>query len=218
MINRREFVQTSLATAAYLASPGVPAATTDATALTLQQASAALRRRSLSPVDLTRACLDRIATLDPRLNSFITVVPERAMAEARERERELARGQRRGPLHGIPLALKDNIDTAGIRTTAAAKGFAERIPAGRCRGGPAPAGVGRHPARQAQHGRVRLRRDVHQRAFRRRAESLERGPRRPAARRAALPPPSPPASATARSARTPAARSASPPPGAASPD
>jgi len=129
MINRREVVAAGLATAALLAGRSASSAATDVTGLTLQQASAALRRKSLSPVDLTRACLDRIAKLDPRLNSFITVVPERAMAEARERERELARGERRGPLHGIPLALKDNIDTAGIRTTAAAKGFAERIPA-----------------------------------------------------------------------------------------
>ncbi len=133
MLNRRDFVRTGLATAAFIAGPAGTAATgdvpDDATALTLRQASVALRRKSLSPVDLTRACLDRIAQLDPRLNSFITVVPERALAEARERERELSRGERRGPLHGIPIALKDNIDTAGIRTTAAAKGFAERIPA-----------------------------------------------------------------------------------------
>ncbi len=128
MINRREFVRTSLATAAVLGSARTPAEATGLTELTLQQASAALRRKDLSPVDLTRACLDRIATLDPRLNAFITVGPDQALEQARERERELARGQQRGPLHGIPLALKDNIDTAGTRTTAAARGFADRIP------------------------------------------------------------------------------------------
>ncbi|MBL8200160.1 MAG: amidase [Chromatiales bacterium] len=129
MINRREFVQTGLATAAIMAGPRVSSATTDVTGLTLRQASTALGRKALSPVDLTRACLDRITALQPRLNAFITVLPEQALADARERERELAGGRRRGPLHGIPVALKDNIDTAGIRTTAAAGGFAERIPA-----------------------------------------------------------------------------------------
>jgi len=128
VIGRREFLQGSLAGAAVLASAGT-AAPADPTALTLAQASAGVRRRSLSPVELTRACLDRIDALNPQLNAFITVVPDEAMAQARERERELARGESRGPLHGIPVALKDNIDTAGIRTTAAAKGFAERIPA-----------------------------------------------------------------------------------------
>jgi aspartyl-tRNA(Asn)/glutamyl-tRNA(Gln) amidotransferase subunit A len=129
MINRRQFVGAGLATAALSGGRNASAANSDLAGMTLEQASTALRRGSLSPVDLTRACLDRIARLDPGLNSFITVVPERALAEAREREQELARGRRRGPLHGIPIALKDNIDTAGIRTTAAARGFAERIPA-----------------------------------------------------------------------------------------
>lgn len=129
MLNRRDFVQASLAAAALLGSRAAPSADTSVADLSLRQAANALRRKDLSPVDLARACLDRIAALDPRLNTFITVIPEQALAEARERERELSRGQRRGPLHGIPIALKDNIDTAGIRTTAAARGFAERIPA-----------------------------------------------------------------------------------------
>jgi aspartyl-tRNA(Asn)/glutamyl-tRNA(Gln) amidotransferase subunit A len=128
MLNRRDFVQTGLAAAALLGGRTASSTDTSAADLSLQQAAAALRRKDLSPVDLARACLDRIATLDPRLNTFITLVPEQALAQAREQERELARGKRRGPLHGIPIALKDNIDTAGIRTTAAAKGFAERIP------------------------------------------------------------------------------------------
>ena len=63
------------------------------------------------------------------LNAFITVTAEQALAQAREREAEIGRRQWRGPLHGIPIALKDNIDTAGIRTTAAAAAFAERVPA-----------------------------------------------------------------------------------------
>ncbi len=128
VINRRDLVRNALGAAALAAGPRGWAADADVAGLTLHQAAAALRRRTLSPVDLTRACLDRIAALDPRLNAFITVLPGEALAQARERERELSRGQRRGPLHGIPVALKDNIDTAGIRTTAAARAFEERVP------------------------------------------------------------------------------------------
>lgn len=120
---------TSLATAALLGGQRASRATTDATGMTLQQAAAALRNASVSPLELTRACLERIEAENPRLNAFITVTAEQALAKARQLENELARGHWRGPLHGIPLALKDNIDTAGVRTTAAAKAFAERVPA-----------------------------------------------------------------------------------------
>lgn len=88
-----------------------------------------MRERTLSPVDLTRACLERIERLDPKLNAFITVTPERALAAARRAEAEVASGRWRGPLHGIPIAYKDNIDTAGVRTTAASEVFADRLPA-----------------------------------------------------------------------------------------
>jgi aspartyl-tRNA(Asn)/glutamyl-tRNA(Gln) amidotransferase subunit A len=100
----------------------------DLTNLSLREAGVALRRHSVSPADLTRACLERIDALNPALNAFITVTAEQALAEARERESEIARRRWRGPLHGIPVALKDNIDTAGIRTTAAAAAFAGRAP------------------------------------------------------------------------------------------
>lgn len=100
----------------------------DPTELDLLGASRAIRDRSLSPVEITRACLERIARLDHRLNSFITVTAERAMAEAREAEAEVASGHWRGPIHGIPIALKDNVDTAGVRTTAASAVFADRLP------------------------------------------------------------------------------------------
>src|SRR5712671_5143340 len=78
-----------------------------------------LKRKEVSPLELTRACLDRIEKLNPSLNAFITVTAESALAEAQAAEAEIARGQWRGPLHGIPIALKDIIDTAGTRTTAA---------------------------------------------------------------------------------------------------
>src|SRR3984885_7567374 len=87
-----------------------------------------LRRRDVSPVELTRACLDRIEKLNPTLNAFITVTAESAMAEARAAEAEILRGEWRGPLHGIPVALKDLIDLAGTRTTAGSGVFEHRVP------------------------------------------------------------------------------------------
>src|SRR6202041_1765397 len=87
-----------------------------------------LRRREISPLELTRACLDRIGKLNPELNAFITVTAESALAEARTAETEISRGQWRGPLHGIPIAMKDLIDTAGTRTTAASALYPNRIP------------------------------------------------------------------------------------------
>src|SRR6202521_661791 len=87
-----------------------------------------LRRKEISPVELTRACLGRIEKFNPALNAFITVTAESALAEARVAEIEIARGGWRGPLHGIPIALKDLIDTAGTRTTAASALFEHRVP------------------------------------------------------------------------------------------
>ncbi len=104
-------------------------APSDLTALTLTQAADLLRRRRASPVELTRACLQRIEKHDPALHSFITVTAEPALAAAREREAEQRRGNWRGPLDGIPIALKDNIDTAGIRTTGGSELFKDRVPA-----------------------------------------------------------------------------------------
>jgi aspartyl-tRNA(Asn)/glutamyl-tRNA(Gln) amidotransferase subunit A len=87
-----------------------------------------LRKGSLSPVELTTDCLARIEKLNPKLNAFTTVTAESALAEARQAESEIRRGDWRGPLHGVPLALKDLIDTAGVRTTAASWLFKDRIP------------------------------------------------------------------------------------------
>jgi len=79
-------------------------------------------------VDLTEACLKRIKRYNSALNAFITVTGEQALKTAREMESELRQGRWRGPLHGIPIALKDNVDTAGIRTTAASELFKDRVP------------------------------------------------------------------------------------------
>ena len=80
-------------------------------------------------MELTSACLERIERVDPTLNAFITVTADAALVEARAAESELARGRWRGPLHGIPIALKDLVDTRGVRTTAASGLYAYRVPA-----------------------------------------------------------------------------------------
>lgn len=87
-----------------------------------------LRRRQISPVEITQECLARIEKLNPALNAFIAVVAESALSEARTAEAEIRNGQWRGPLHGIPVALKDLIDTAGVRTTAASCLYQDRTP------------------------------------------------------------------------------------------
>ena len=95
--------------------------------LDLAAAAALLRARRASPVELTRACLDRIERLDGRLNAFVTVTAEEALERARAAEEELARGVDLGPLHGIPIAIKDLVDVAGARTTCASAAFAGRV-------------------------------------------------------------------------------------------
>jgi len=96
---------------------------------TLAQGAAALRRREISSEELTTLCVGRIRKIDPSLNSFITVTDESALAQARSCDARLAKRPKDiGPLFGIPIALKDNIDTAGIRTTAASKVFFDRVP------------------------------------------------------------------------------------------
>ncbi len=95
---------------------------------TIVELAPRLRRKEVSPVEVTRACLDRIEKLNPALNAFITVAAESAVAEARAAEIEISRGEWRGPLHGIPIAIKDLIDTAGTRTTAASAVFEHRVP------------------------------------------------------------------------------------------
>jgi aspartyl-tRNA(Asn)/glutamyl-tRNA(Gln) amidotransferase subunit A len=149
-VSRREFVLTGLAAAAYSAlaegygetrgsavhfvdaqrRSALPASaqSQELTTLTLHQASELVRRKDVSPVELTEACLARIERHDRAINAFITVTREQALATAREMEGEFMRARPRGPLHGIPIALKDNIDTAGVLTTAASGVFKDRVP------------------------------------------------------------------------------------------
>jgi aspartyl-tRNA(Asn)/glutamyl-tRNA(Gln) amidotransferase subunit A len=100
----------------------------DLTNPSLQEVSDLIRKKKISPVELTNACLARIAKLNPVLNAFIAVTGESALAQARDAETEIKSGKWRGPLHGVPIALKDLFDTAGLRTTAGSGVFKDRVP------------------------------------------------------------------------------------------
>jgi len=96
--------------------------------LSIEQAGRLLRRKEISPVELTELCLARIERSNPHLNAFLTVLSDPARRQARAAERELRRRRWRGPLHGIPVALKDNFWTRGVRTTAGSKILAGFVP------------------------------------------------------------------------------------------
>ena len=87
-----------------------------------------IREGEVSPVEATEAYLDRIAAVDGKLNSYITVTGDEALAAAREAESEIAAGNYRGPMHGIPVAVKDQLNTRGIRTTGGSSILANNIP------------------------------------------------------------------------------------------
>ncbi|MGY3441271.1 amidase [Bradyrhizobium sp. USDA 4473] len=95
---------------------------------TLLEASAALRARKVSAVELTRALLDRIAKIDPSLHSYATVTPDLALRQAEAADAEIAAGDDRGPLHGVPIAVKDICNTAGIVTAAGMTIHADHVP------------------------------------------------------------------------------------------
>ena len=100
----------------------------------IEEVARLYRKRKLSPVDVTKLMLERIEQLNPKLNAYITVTNELALAQAKKAESELLapRGRKgnrdRGPLHGIPISLKDNIYTKDIRTTAGSKILKDFIP------------------------------------------------------------------------------------------
>jgi aspartyl-tRNA(Asn)/glutamyl-tRNA(Gln) amidotransferase subunit A len=100
--------------------------------LSIAEAGRRLRAGALSPVALTQHCLARIAALDPRLHAFVLVTKERALADADRADRELKAGVDRGPMHGIPYALKDIYATAGIPTTCHSKLLLDNVPAEDC--------------------------------------------------------------------------------------
>src|SRR5664280_277020 len=140
-LSRRLFVKTALAGAAGILIPRIAIGAAPAggeaqpvannaslSSLTLSEAAELVHSKKISPVELTKACLGRIEQLNPKLNAFITVTADSALVDARAAEAEIQRGRWKGPLHGIPIALKDLVDTAGVRTTAASGLFKDRVP------------------------------------------------------------------------------------------
>ena len=101
---------------------------TDVHLLTIAQASAQIKARTLSPVELTQAFLARVDRFDGQINSHLLVLEEQALADARKAESEIGHGSWKGPLHGIPIGLKDIYNTAGIRTTGHSALFKDHVP------------------------------------------------------------------------------------------
>ena len=97
-------------------------------AATISELAPLLRRKEVSPVDLTKSYLERARRLNSLLNAYITLTEDQALADAAQAEREIQRGQYRGPLHGIPISIKDNLATRGVRTTAGSKMLADWVP------------------------------------------------------------------------------------------
>ena len=96
--------------------------------LTIAETSRRIRKKEVSPVELTRLYLERIEALNPSLNAYLTLMNDRAMDTARRAEREIRRGKYRGRLHGIPFSIKDNLAIKGVRTTAGSKILSEWVP------------------------------------------------------------------------------------------
>ena len=87
-----------------------------------------IRAKKVSPLEVIHSCLNRIKEFEPKLNAFITVLADQALEQAKDAETEIQAGKWRGPLHGIPIGIKDFYDTAGIKTTAAYGRFRDRVP------------------------------------------------------------------------------------------
>jgi hypothetical protein len=134
-----------------------------------------IRTRAVSPVEVLDAYLAVIEALNPKLNAIVTLAAEQARDGARRAEAAVMKGEPLGPLHGLPIGVKDVTPTAGIRTTfrlAAVQGL--RADGGRRSDTPAQ-GCRRHRARQDQHARIRLRRQHQQRTIRPDPQSVEPG-------------------------------------------
>ena len=96
--------------------------------LTIAEAARLIEQKRLSPVELTTALIRRTEALDPQLNAYLLLTAERALDQARQAEREIMAGRYRGPMHGVPFALKDIYSTAGIRTTGHSRICLDTVP------------------------------------------------------------------------------------------
>jgi aspartyl-tRNA(Asn)/glutamyl-tRNA(Gln) amidotransferase subunit A len=134
-ISRREFVLMAASactlqavrdgTAAFAAETS---SNDDLAGISLGEASRRMQSKTVTSTQLTQACLERIKTYNPKTNAYITVMTDDAMEQAAALDREAKAGKLRSALHGMPIALKDNMDTAGTRTTGASAVFQDRIP------------------------------------------------------------------------------------------
>lgn len=136
-ISRRHFVRMTAGAAAGAAAIHAvpqasyayePAQSDELARLTIAEASRKIHARQISCTDLVQACLARAQAYNPKVNAYITIMHEQALAQARALDVEARAGRFRGPLHGIPIALKDNIDTGGTRTTGGSAVFDDNVP------------------------------------------------------------------------------------------
>lgn len=133
-IDRRTFIALSAAACVMRTMPRAAVGATkepaseDLCALSLSEVSKRIHSKMLTSTDLTRTCLDRVKTYNPKLNAYITVMERQALAQATQLDLEAKAGKFRGRLHGIPIGIKDNIDTVGVRTTGASAVFDDRVP------------------------------------------------------------------------------------------
>src|SRR3984885_12575465 len=116
----------ALSKAAMTAAPAVPAESDKLASLSLTEVSEMIHARTVTSTQLVKALLDRINVYNPKVNCYITVMGKEALAQAETLDAEQKAGKFRGPLHGIPIGLKDNIDTAGTLTPPGTGGFADR--------------------------------------------------------------------------------------------
>jgi len=131
-INRRDFVRTTAAACALYAATNptstLAAGSDDLARLTISEAARRIRSKEITATQLAQACLERIKVFNPKVNAYITVMQQEALAQAAQLDSEAKAGKFRGALHGVPIALKDNIDTAGTRTTGGSAVFDDRFP------------------------------------------------------------------------------------------
>src|ERR1700752_965758 len=102
--------------------------TVDLEELTISRIAPLIKKKKVSPLDLTKLHLERIKKFNPILNAYLAMAEEEALTAARKAEREISQGKYRGPLHGIPFSIKDNIAVRGVTTTAGSKILADWVP------------------------------------------------------------------------------------------
>jgi amidase len=129
-MNRRAFLSggATLTAAALMRPPRALGSTADLDFASALDAARAIRTRRISSVELTTRMLARISRYNPQLNAIVTLTPDAALARARAADEALARGDWWGPFHGVPATIKDNVETAGVRSTAGAVAFASHVP------------------------------------------------------------------------------------------